>query len=80
MPMSQQPHNGWHFPLVLLQYMQVSEDTYQLLGPLQSSFEPREAVSVKGKGLMQTYVLKEAAATQLKEQGMARPGCQWKMQ
>jgi hypothetical protein len=66
--------------MLLLQLLQVSEDTYQLLGPLQSSFEPREALSVKGKGLMQTYVLREAAALQLKEQGMARPGCQWKAQ
>jgi hypothetical protein len=43
----------------------VSEDTYRLLGDLQHEFELREAVSVKGKGVMQTYVLTEQVAASL---------------
>jgi hypothetical protein len=43
----------------------VSEDTYRLLGDLQQDFELREAVSVKGKGVMQTYVLREEVAEQV---------------
>jgi hypothetical protein len=43
----------------------VSEDTYHLLGDLQQDFELREAVSVKGKGVMQTYVLTEQIADTL---------------
>jgi hypothetical protein len=43
----------------------VSEDTYLLLGDLRQDFELREAVSVKGKGVMQTYVLTEHVAASL---------------
>lgn len=47
----------------------MSEDTYQLLGDLQAAFEAREAVAVKGKGTMNTYVLKEEVAQQLLQEG-----------
>jgi hypothetical protein len=43
----------------------VSQDTYQLLGDLQDDFELRAEVSVKGKGVMQTYVLREDLAQEL---------------
>jgi hypothetical protein len=42
----------------------VSQDTYQLLGHLQDDFELRTDVSVKGKGVMQTYVLREDLAVE----------------
>jgi hypothetical protein len=43
---------------------QVTDDTYNLLGDLQQDFELREAVSVKGKGVMQTYLLTEQVAAE----------------
>jgi hypothetical protein len=45
---------------------QITEDTYQLLGELQADFQPREAVAVKGKGLMQTYLLQTQVAEQIR--------------
>jgi hypothetical protein len=51
--------------------LQVSEDTYHLLGDLQQDFELREAVSVKGKGVMQTYVLREEVAVQVEAESAA---------
>jgi hypothetical protein len=52
-------------------WLQITEDTYALLGPLQADFEPREAVVVKGKGVMQTYVLRVGAAERLRAEGVA---------
>jgi hypothetical protein len=49
----------------------VSEDTYLLLGDLQQDFELREAVSVKGKGVMQTYVLLEEVADSILDDAAA---------
>jgi len=49
--------------------LQISEDTYQLLGELQSDFDLREAVAVKGKGVMNTYVLREDVAAVLVKEG-----------
>jgi hypothetical protein len=46
---------------------QVSEDTYRLIGPLQTDFKLRESVEVKGKGLMRTFVLREHVANDLVE-------------
>jgi hypothetical protein len=40
-------------------YLQISEETYLLLPPeQQAGFELREAVPVKGKGTLRTYLLK----------------------
>lgn len=40
--------------------LQISEETYGLLPPeLQSEFDQRDAVEVKGKGIMRTYVTRE---------------------
>ena len=50
--------------------LQASEDTYLLLGPLQTEFELRESVDVKGKGRMRTYVLQEHVADELIEMSM----------
>jgi hypothetical protein len=49
--------------------LQISEDTYQLLGELQSDFDLREAVAVKGKGVMNTYVLREDVSERLRGGG-----------
>jgi hypothetical protein len=39
--------------------LQVTQATYQLLGPaLQGCFQLRQAVEVKGKGVMATYLLR----------------------
>jgi hypothetical protein len=48
---------------------QISEDTYQLLGQLQGDFQAREAVAVKGKGMMQTYLLRPQVAEQIRAGG-----------
>jgi hypothetical protein len=40
-------------------HLQISEETYSLLPPEQQvGFELREAVPVKGKGTLTTYLLK----------------------
>jgi hypothetical protein len=65
------------FPCPLLAtnpLLQITEDTHGLLGPLQADFEPREAVVVKGKGIMQTYVLRGEAAERLRAEGVSVTG------
>jgi hypothetical protein len=44
---------------------QVSEDTYNLLGDLQEDFELRTDVSIKGKGVMNTYVTKGSVSERI---------------
>lgn len=47
----------------MLLLLQISEDTHRLLPPeLQADFNQREAVEVKGKGIMRTFVTRNAAA------------------
>jgi hypothetical protein len=49
--------------------VQVSQDTYNLLGDLQEDFELRTDVSVKGKGVMNTYVTKDSVAQRIQGEG-----------
>jgi hypothetical protein len=49
--------------------LQISEETYSLLPPeQQAGFELRQAVPVKGKGTLRTYLLKQPQQQQQQEE------------
>ena len=51
-------------------FMQISADTHDQLGQLKGEFTVQDAMAIKGKGLMTTYLLREDIADQLRQEGL----------